>query len=231
MSVELLELAADALGDLVSEVVFLGGATIELWITDPGAPPPRPTKDVDVVVECATTLDFHRFHDRLRERGFAEDQSSSVICRWKHTASGLLLDAMPERGEILGFENRWQGASIPYAPSQELPSGQQIRAASPPYLVAMKLEAFSSRGGGDLLGSRDFGDMITLVDGREELVGEVRTAETGLQAFVAETVTQLLAMPRIDDGLGGAVRPDPAGKKRVDAVIRPRRALLAEPTA
>jgi hypothetical protein len=231
VSVELLELAADALGNLVPEVVFLGGATIPLWITDPGAPPPRPTKDVDVVVECATTSDFHEFESKLRERGFAEDQESRGICRWKHGASGLQLDAMPERGAILGFENRWQGASIPHAPSRELPSGQLIRAASPPYLVAMKLEAFSSRGGEDLLGSRDFGDVISLVDGREELVGEVRAAEPELQAFIAERIARLLAMPRIDDGLAAAVRPDRASQERVDAIIRPRLALVADPAA
>ena len=57
MSIELLERAAAVLDDLLAEVVFLGGAAIELWITDPGAPPVRPTVDVDVVVESveATT--------------------------------------------------------------------------------------------------------------------------------------------------------------------------------
>lgn len=47
MSIDLLELAAGALGPLLDEVVFVGGATVTLWITDPGAPPVRPTKDVD----------------------------------------------------------------------------------------------------------------------------------------------------------------------------------------
>jgi hypothetical protein len=48
VNVELLELAAAALSDLVAEVVFLGGAIVELWITDPGAPPVRQTQNVDV---------------------------------------------------------------------------------------------------------------------------------------------------------------------------------------
>ena len=41
MSIELLEAAADALGNLLGEVVFVGGATIGLWITDPAAPEPK----------------------------------------------------------------------------------------------------------------------------------------------------------------------------------------------
>lgn len=43
MSLALLERAADALDDLRNDVVFVGGATFVLWITDPGAPTPRPT--------------------------------------------------------------------------------------------------------------------------------------------------------------------------------------------
>lgn len=33
-NVRMLELAAEHLGDLLDEVVFVGGATVELWITD-----------------------------------------------------------------------------------------------------------------------------------------------------------------------------------------------------
>lgn len=144
MSIELLERAADALGPLLEEVVFLGGATVSLWITDPGAPPVRPTKDVDIVVEVATPTAFHDFEARLRDRGFAEDQDERVICRWRHRG-GLILDAMPSDPGILGFENRWQGAAIPHAVTRELPSGNRIRAVSPPYLIATKLEAFKGR--------------------------------------------------------------------------------------
>lgn len=51
MSIQLLELAAESLGELREDVVFVGAATVTLWITDPGAPPVRPTRDVDVVAE------------------------------------------------------------------------------------------------------------------------------------------------------------------------------------
>jgi hypothetical protein len=115
VNIELLELAAAALGELLSEVVFVGGATVELWITDPFAPPPRPTKDVDVVVEVTTRTAFHEFEAKLRANGFAEDQEDRVICRWRHSESAFILDAMPARADILGFANRWQGASIPHA--------------------------------------------------------------------------------------------------------------------
>ncbi|MGI8622189.1 MAG: hypothetical protein ACR2NB_01585 [Solirubrobacteraceae bacterium] len=137
MSIELLELAADALGPLLDEVVFVGGATVTLWITDPGAPPVRPTKDVDVVVEVATRGAFHDFEAWLRKRRFTEDQEDGVICRWRHPG-GLILDAMPSEPGILGFDNRWQGAAIPHAIERELPSGATTRAISPPYREPMR---------------------------------------------------------------------------------------------
>ena len=40
-----------AVAPATDDAVLLGGASIVLWITDRGAPPIRPTKDVDVVVE------------------------------------------------------------------------------------------------------------------------------------------------------------------------------------
>jgi hypothetical protein len=221
MNIELLELAASGLGDLLADVVFVRGATVELWIADPGAPPVRPTNDVDVVVEVTTRGAFHAFEEALRARDFAEDQEDGVICRWRHRRSGLILDAMPARTAILGFENRWQAAGLPHAIRRELPSGAQIRAVSPPYLLASKLEAFKGRGRGDLLRSRDFADIVALVDGRDELVDEVAGAPDELQRYVAVELGELLESPRIMDGLAGAVRPDAASQGRVDLVILP----------
>jgi hypothetical protein len=37
--------------------VFVGGAVVDLLITDPAAPYARSTKDVDVIVEAASRLD------------------------------------------------------------------------------------------------------------------------------------------------------------------------------
>lgn len=59
MNIELLESAAEALGELVDDVVFVGGATVELWLTRPSTIDVRPTEDVDVVVEVTSRTAFH----------------------------------------------------------------------------------------------------------------------------------------------------------------------------
>lgn len=74
----MLERAALVLGPLAEEVVLVGEATVVLWITDPGAPPPRPTLDVDVVVEVTTRLGYEQFTGRMRERDLSEDTGSPV---------------------------------------------------------------------------------------------------------------------------------------------------------
>lgn len=221
MSIELLEAASAALDDLLPEVVFVGGATVELWITDPGAPPVRPTKDVDIVVEIANRGAFYDFETRLRAHGFREDQEDGVICRWQHDASDLILDAMPSEASILGFENRWQGAGAPHAINRDLPSGTTIRALSPPYLLATKLEAFKDRGRGDFLASRDFADIIALVDGRRELIAEIAAAGQDVRDYLAQEVEVLLNAPRFPDGLFGALGGDAISQERGQAVVLP----------
>jgi predicted nucleotidyltransferase len=222
VNLELVELAAEALGKLREQVVFLGGATIGLWITDEAAPEVRATDDVDVIVAVSSRLRYAKFEEQLRGRGFEHDTESGVICRFRHTPTGLTLDAMPENPAILGFDNRWQRESIPHAVKRALPSGIEIRLVPPPYLLATKLEAFKGRGKGDFLGSRDFGDIVALIDGREELPDEVGSAPEKLRRYVSQELRRLRRHSYFDSGVSGALLPDDASQVRAQLVVDPR---------
>jgi hypothetical protein len=105
-NLEILEIAADALGALCDELVFLGGCVTALLITDPAAPPVRATRDVDALAEVGTVVEYHALENRLRRCGFDVDSSSDApICRWR--GHGILLDVMPTDERILGFGNMW----------------------------------------------------------------------------------------------------------------------------
>jgi hypothetical protein len=95
-------------------------------------------------------------------------------------------------------------------------------------MLAMKLEAFKGRGKRDYLGSRDFADIVTLLDGRAELLDEVAGADEPVRSYIRDAVAQLLADPRLMDGLAGAMRGDAASQERVDLVILPRLRNLVE---
>jgi hypothetical protein len=82
-NLELLRVVAEHLGPLRDRVVFVGGAAAGLLITDPGAPTPRPTKDVDIIVEVASLAEYNTaLRDQLLDLGFAEDgEEGAPRCR------------------------------------------------------------------------------------------------------------------------------------------------------
>ena len=202
---------AEALGDLREQLVFLGGAVAGLLVTDPLADSVRATRDVDAVV-CASRAMFHRIEEQVAERGFLRDTSSDVICRWVHKASGVLFDLMPVQPEVLGFSNRWYPYAAQTAETVDLGEGVTIRLVSAVAFVATKLEAFTGRGAGDFMSSHDLEDVLNIVDGREELVLEMRAAPSELRQAVADTLTPLLANPDFADVLPGLItEPERAG--------------------
>ena len=68
-----LEIVAIALGDLLPQVTFVGGATTMLLVEEQAHFGVRKTDDVDVVVNIATLTEYHRFGSQLRKKGFKED--------------------------------------------------------------------------------------------------------------------------------------------------------------
>jgi hypothetical protein len=204
MSALQLETAAALLGSLCDEVVFLGGAAIHLWITESGAPPTRATEDVDVVCEVATRVKYYRLGDRLRERGLQEAAGDRVMCRWRSADPPLVLDVMPADPVILGFSNPWYEEAVSSAVTVALGSGAEIRAAAPASLIATKLCAWKGRGRGDLLGSLDVHDVLTLIDGRPELIGEIESAPTNLRAYVRSEFIELRGEDYFDYAVEGA---------------------------
>lgn len=206
-----LRVIAEALGDLKEQVVFVGGAVAGLLMTDPLAEGVRATRDVDAVVE-AGLAGFHRIEEQVAERGFARDMESGVICRWVHPESGVLFDLMPVQSDVLGFSNRWYAYAVETAVLFELAPGLSIRLVNAVAFVATKLEAFVSRGAGDILASHDLEDVLNIVDGREELAGELAAAPNALRAAVSAAFAGLLAHPDFANALPGLIsEPDRSG--------------------
>ena len=54
LNLEMLRIAVENLGKLADEMVFVGGCTTGLLITDEGAAEVRPTDDVDSIVEITS---------------------------------------------------------------------------------------------------------------------------------------------------------------------------------
>lgn len=100
---------------------------------------------------------------------------------------------MPVKEDVLGFSNRWYEAAMRSATPVALREGLSIRLITAPCFVATKLDAFRERGKGDYFASHDLEDVLSVVDGRPELVEEFRQADRELRNYVASVFANLLA--------------------------------------
>lgn len=189
-AIEWVRIVAQRLGDLREDVVFLGGAIVGLLITDRAAPTIRPTEDVDVIVEAASWGEYATWQEALRGRGFDVcTDEGAPICRW--VVDGIRVDVMPTAKDILGFSNRWYGPAMDAARKVTLDAGTSIHLITAPYFLATKIEAFHGRGDNDYQISEDIEDLIAVVDGRPELIGEIDQAEEDLRDYLRQKVDQL----------------------------------------
>lgn len=213
---DLLIRGARALRDLREELVFVGGCTTGLLISDPAAADVRPTRDVDVIAEIVSRSAYYALSKRLRSLGFREDPE--VICRWQHRDE-ITLDVMPTDPTILGFSNPWYSGAIATATDHELEQDLVIRVVTPPYFCATKIAAFHGRGKGDYAASHDIEDFLSVVDGRMELVSELRAAEEEVRRYVATEVGGFLRRYEFVDMLPGALTPDAASQARLPLLM------------
>jgi len=117
----------------------------------------------------------------------------------------MTLDLMPTSPEVLGFSNRWYEEAIRTAHAIQLREGLSIRLIDPASFVATKLEAFVDRGRGDFFHSHDLEDVLSVVDGRAELVDEMAKSTANLREFVCEVISRLLADDDFLNALPGIV--------------------------
>jgi hypothetical protein len=222
---ELLESAVDLLRPLLGELVFVGGCATGLLLTDSAAGGIRPTKDVDAIVDVTSYARYAAFSERLRALGLTEDTTKGAPhCRWRF--KDLIVDVMPIDKEVLGFSNRWYPPAIESAEARSI-AESEIRLVTPVYFVATKLEAFHGRGAEDVTMSHDLEDIVTVVDGRPEIVAEIAAAESEVRTYIASEIGTLLNNQDFIDGLSGFLLPDAASQARVPLLEERLRVIAA----
>jgi hypothetical protein len=163
-SIEMIEIVAGGLGELLDEVVFVGGAVTSLYIDDPAALYIRPTKDVDCIIELSGKQAFNKLEEKLRTKGFRNStDNEDPICRW--TYKDILVDVMPTDKSILGFANEWYKEGIDHLIKSTLPNNMEISLLYLPYFIATKIEAFHGRDEKDFRISHDIEDIVIVLDG------------------------------------------------------------------
>jgi hypothetical protein len=215
-NLRMLEFVARKLGPLNEEVVYLGGCSTALFMTDSLLLDVRPTKDVDCIVDIVSRSEYYKFSKKLEERGFKQLLNESVICRWRY--DDVILDVMPTDEEILTFGNRWYKEAITKPVAHQLADDLVIKSVTAPYLLATKIEAFHARGNRDFLASHDFEDIINVISGRVEIADEVNSENDELKNHLKNFFEEMLNDDEFITGLPAHINEGPATEQRLATV-------------
>lgn len=149
---------------------------------------------MDLIVRVIGRGGFAKLQKQLRTKGFKdaaiESAETTPICAMM--LGGLRVDFMPDDESILGFSNRWYREAMETAVPYQLKEDITINVIHPIYFVATKLEAYKGRGANDPLTSRDIEDILNLVDGRPELLNEIKAGSQTIQRYIAEELAKLM---------------------------------------
>jgi predicted nucleotidyltransferase len=185
-----------ALGNLQEKTVLVGGAVVGLYADDPAAEDVRATKDVDIVVEVRTLLDLENLREELARKGFQQVVKEKTICRF--TLNEILIDVMVPESVGWAPGNRWFASGIESAQAHDLASGQRVRLLPVPYFLAAKFDAYHDRGENPRW-SHDLEDILYIVNNRNKVVEEIRTAPDDVKEYLAAEASLLLGQPDVDE--------------------------------
>jgi hypothetical protein len=204
-NLSMLEFVAAKLGNICNEVVFLGGCTTAIFITDLGAPDVRYTLDVDCIVNVISLSQYYELENKLQKQGFKKSIANSILCRWNYNE--IILDVMPSEPTILGFGNKWYQSAIQHAVTHAITPQINIRVVTAPYFLATKFEAFKTRGNMDFYASHDFEDILSVLDGRSKITQEMISADTLLKQYLQKSFSEILKIRSFHDALPGHLAP------------------------
>lgn len=224
---ESMRIVARHLSPVEIPFTFLGGAVMCVLVDHPELTEFRPTKDVDIVAEVATYAEFSALETRLRASGFEHDTSPGApICRW--VVEGCRVDVMPMDSRALGMNSKWFPEVLRLSKRTALGEGVDANVVSPAMFLATKLEAFNDRGKGDFYMSHDLEDIITLVDGRAEIVADVVTVPDEPRAFIAGWFAKQLGKPDFMEAIPGHLPAMLGSRERLPIVIGRLKAIAAQ---
>ncbi len=210
----------DALVSASLETAFIGGSIIPLLVDQAKGMDFRETLDFDVLVQVATAASYAWVEAALRESGFQHDvRPGAPICRWKFQKATV--DVMPTQGSLLGLNTRWFSEAVAAAQwrTLSLDDNSRIKVVTPEYFIATKLEAFKDRGMGDYYASYDLEDIITVVDGVQNIADRIGKLPEDIRTYIRKEIGRYLADRLFVEALPGHLPVDAASQKRFTMLI------------
>lgn len=190
---------ADALEELLPQVIFVGGATVSLYADDPAADDVRPTKDLDLSLSVTTVVELEEMRIKLNEKGFKQNPLINVICRFQY--EDILVDVMNTQPILWAPANPWFGGGFRNSIAIDM-EGRKIRIMPFNYFLASKFAAYFDRGGKNPVTSHDFEDIVYLLDNRTDWVESISNEKDGeLKDYLLEYLNQILNNRRMQEAI------------------------------
>jgi len=180
---------AHALGDMNEQVIFVGGAVVSLYIDDPSADDVRPTQDIDISMKIAGLSELEDIRKKLLARGFRQSHEDNVICRFRY--EDIKVDVMAIKSVGWAPGNEWFEKGFNHT-ILKLIDGIEIKLFSLPYFLAAKFSAFYNRGISEPRISKDFEDIVYVLNYTSDLKEQVLQSEETVKRYLVECFTHIL---------------------------------------
>ena len=201
--IDAVKTVARVLGSLNPRVVYVGGAVTGLYANDPAAPEVRPTRDIDIVLKIASHLELENIRQQLERRGIRFAPEEKVVCRFRY--QNILLDVMATREIGWAPANPWFKAGFDSAQEYDL-EGVTIKIMPLSCFLATKFAAFRERGG-DPRTSRDFEDIVYILDNRTTFVHDILTSGEQVKRFLIAELRTVLYDPAFQEAVLAHLEP------------------------
>lgn len=197
----IIERVANALGELNEKVIYVGGATVSLYINDPAADDVRPTKDVDISIKVASFVELEDIREQLTDKGFIQSSDLDVICRFK--LEDILVDVMATKPIAWAPANPWFEKGFEKLEKTKV-NDITIQIMPLTFFLASKFTAFHDRGGNDPRFSHDLEDIIYIIDNRTDwhqiLINE---QDQEVKEFLINEFRNILTSNKIQEAILG----------------------------
>jgi predicted nucleotidyltransferase len=186
---EVIRKIAFALGAMNEQVVYVGGATVSLYINDPAADDVRPTKDVDISLAIASLGELEAIREELSRKGFKQSPEDDVFCRFRY--EDIKVDVMSTKAVGWAPTNPWFAPGFEQKETIEI-EDQKIQILPLPYFLASKFSAFNDRGAKDPRTSHDFEDIVYVLDNRTDIIGQLAKVPDNVRPYLTDQLQRIL---------------------------------------
>jgi predicted nucleotidyltransferase len=189
INLEVIYKTAVALGELKVQVVYVGGATVSLYINDPAADEVRPTKDVDITLAISSLGELEAIRELLIRKGFKQSPEDDIICRFRY--EDIKVDVMSTKPVGWAPANQWFAPGFAQKEIVRI-KDQKIQILPLHYFLASKFSAFNDRGAKDPRTSQDLEDIVYVLDNRTDIVEEMIKAPDDVRPYLADQLQKIL---------------------------------------